>query len=204
MAQTTKREKNKKDPFRSESTLRACLIISLLFHSLVLISFHKIPILNFSIEEVHSYRVDLIRVPVEDLDLEKILDEELAKFEQAPEELDTEKIDFDTISLDTEDSRYMDYVRIIKRKILSSWSYPEAAKENLIEGNLTLMFSLSRDGRMTGIKIVKDSGFGILNNEAVYAVRSASPFPGFPDSITVSRLNVFAKFDYQLQSKKQD
>jgi outer membrane biosynthesis protein TonB len=42
----------------------------------------------------------------------------------------------------------------------------------------------------------------VLDREAERAIQSAAPFPPFPSTISVSRLNINVSFDYTLTKKK--
>jgi TonB family protein len=52
------------------------------------------------------------------------------------------------------------------------------------------------------MEITRSSGHEVLDREAERAVQSATPFPPFPSTITVSRLNINVSFDYTLSKKK--
>jgi protein TonB len=82
------------------------------------------------------------------------------------------------------------------------WTYPAEAKELLMEGSLMVIFSLNRDGTMIQIKVNKLSGYEILDKEAIRAIRSAAPFPPFPEHVTASRLNIRANFDYRITARR--
>ncbi len=144
--------------------------------------------------------MELIRPPVEDLetdDTSKTLIDN-RKEDESPTPSDTQ----DTISLDTKDKRYVSYAGLVKEEIMRHWQYPPQARAYLIEGNLMAIFTLARDGSMTRLDIIRASGHEILDQEVIRAIRKAAPFPPFPESITVNRLNIQASFDYRLTSKK--
>jgi TonB family protein len=181
--------------------MKITLIISLLFHLVLLLSFRNAFPLYPDSEDLRTYTVELIRPPVEDMDRQEKsngdIDKPKDKAKPVPEETQ------ETISLDTNDKRYVTYARVIKERIMMNWSYPPEAKKNLVEGRLLVLFSLSRDGALTRLDITKSSGYGILDQEAAKAIRNASPFPSFPEHITVSRLNVRATFDYCITTKRK-
>jgi len=180
--------------------MQVSLIISLFFHIILLLAFKKAFPLNWAVKEFRTYRVELIRPPVENIKADEIFESDVARIKQ--EQRPVPKEDQDTISLDTEDKRYVTYARIVKERITQHWRYPQEARENLIEGRLMVIFSLAREGNMTQIKIIKTSGYTILDEEAVRAIGLAAPFPPFPEHITVSRLNIKAAFDYQFTTRK--
>jgi TonB family protein len=179
--------------------MKVCLGISLLFHFGLLIGFQKaFPVWNS--QELRSYSVEIIRPPTEDLDKEDL--------KGSADSLDQEKEipstdSQDTISLDTKDERYIQYAGVIKMKIANNWIYPAEARLSLIEGEVIAVFSIVRDGSMTQIKIERGSGYDILDKEVLRAINTSVPFPSFPESIKVNRLNIKAKFDYRFSSTRK-
>lgn len=180
--------------------MRVCVTVSVLVHLVLLLTFQDAFPLYTTPEDLPTYEVELIRPPVEDLDRQEKADGDIqkarAESKPAPEETQ------DTISLDTDDKRYVTYARAIKEQIMARWSYPRQARDQLLEGRLLVVFSLNNQGSLTGLAVKDSSGHEILDQEATRAVRSAAPFPPFPEHITVSRLNVQASFDYFITSKR--
>jgi TonB family protein len=182
--------------------LRVSLVVSFVFHVIIILAIQKAFPFSFhwAGEELRTYRVELVRPPVEGLDINDISDTDISQIKE--EEPPSPDDDQETISLDTVDKRYISYAGIIKGGIIKHWKYPEEAKENLIEGKLMVIFSLAKQGNLTQIEIISSSGYEILDEEALRAVSAAAPFPTFPEHITVSRLNVKANFNYRLASRK--
>ena len=191
--------------FRSKPSspliMRISLVISFLSHFVLLLSFQDAFPLYTDSEELRTYEVELIRPPVEDLDREEKGAVDIAKpaGEADPPAEETQ----DTISLDTEDRRYVDYAQAVKERLSANWSYPQEARNQLIEGSLHVVFSLNKEGALTRLEISRSSGHEILDGEAAKAIRSASPFPPFPAHITVSRLNIEVDFDYRITTRRK-
>jgi TonB family protein len=180
--------------------MEASLIFSLFIHIILFSAFQKVFPFNWEKEELRTYRVELIRPPVEEADTEGIADDRFDHILK-PDSIDTD-VAQETISLETRDKRYVSYARVIKKEIMRQWAYPPEARENLIEGSLMVLFSLTSDGEMTRTEVTRGSGYEILDREVLRAIRDAAPFPPFPGSITVKRLNIKATFDYRLASQK--
>lgn len=180
--------------------MKICLIVSFFFHGVFVLAFHGAFPWAFAEEELRTYTVEFIRPPVEDLEKDDLSDGEMGKAEkeETPETAESQ----DTISLDTQDKRYVPYTRVIRDSIMRQWRYPPEARENLIEGKLLVLFSLGRNGDLQGVRILTSSGYAILDDEAVRAIRAANPFPSFPEHITVTRLNIKANIDYRIASRR--
>jgi len=179
--------------------MRISLVLSFACHLGIVLAVQKAFPLHWTFESPHAYRVELIRPPVDPLGPEGGGATNLAKV--IPPSRKPSDTTEDTISLDTSDKRYASYAGIIKAKIMGHWNYPSEARNNLLEGKLLLLFSLNREGRLLDLRILESSGYGVLDKEAMTAVRTAAPFPAFPSSVSVARLHVKAKFDYKLTAR---
>lgn len=182
----------------TERILRVCLIVSLAFHAVMVLSLQTAFPTYFS-DDFRIYRVELLRPPVDHMDLAEKPDTDISKPEAPPPSSEDTQ---DTISLDTEDKRYVTYAQAIKERIAGQWKYPQEARKKKLEGRLVALFSLNREGALTRMEITRSSGHDVLDREAERAVRSAAPFPPFPPTITVSRLNINVSFDYTLAKRK--
>ena len=180
------------------SIMRLCLLISLVFHAVVLAGFHRAFPIGWA-EPLRTYHVELFRPPIDqECEDRKLQGADLAG--PRPNDPPSKTVTEDTISLDTQDKRYSSYAKIIKEKLLRCWVYPAEAKDRLLEGTVLVVFTLTREGRLTETRILAPSPHFILNEEARRAIREAAPFPPFPGSVTVTRLNIKASFAYQLAS----
>lgn len=174
--------------------------ISFFFHLLFFLAAQQFFPVIWHTSELKTYRVELIRDAIDDIPIEKI--EKQNREDSLKKVVETDKDSEETISLDTRDTRYVSYARLIKKRLASCWGYPKEAKEQLIEGKSHVIFSLSRDGRLTNVLITGSSGHEILDREGMDAVSRAAPFPPFPGTITVGKLNINVTFDYRLTSTK--
>ena len=187
---------------QTERLLRICLMVSLAFHVVMVLTLQN-AIPTFLVgEDLRIYRVELLRPPVDDMDLAEKPDTDISKPEEPPAAKPPSEETQETISLDTEDKRYVTYAQAIKERIAAQWKYPQEARRKKLEGRLVALFSLNREGALTRMEITRSSGHEVLDREAERAVQSAAPFPPFPSTITVSRLNINVSFDYTLSKKK--
>lgn len=185
---------------RGLPVFKTALILSLAVHAVALAGFQKAFPYFLVSETLQTYHLELIRPPVDSFEKELSKRHEEARVNEEPPPPSEEPLE-DTISLNTTDQRYVDYAGLIKSRLLEHWNYPSEARVMLIEGRLLLVFSLSRDGAVQSVRILDSSGREILDNEAVRAVQSASPFPPFPEHVNLQRLNIRAVFDYRLTSR---
>ncbi len=107
----------------------------------------------------------------------------------------------DTISLNTRSFKYISYFTHIKRKIELVWEYPRLAVQLGEEGRLILRFTILKDGRLAGVKLIESSGYRLLDEEAIRAVKAAAPYPPIPDRLKKDHLNILANFTYTLGFK---
>lgn len=110
------------------------------------------------------------------------------------EEGDTGSLTGPTVSLDSQDSRFASYLLVVKRRIESVWSYPPEARG--LTGNLIVTFGITRDGHLSDLQLTQTSGIAPLDNEAIRAIRQATPFTPFPERMRFERLNIRAAFYY--------
>ena len=187
---------------RAERIPRLCLIVSLVFHAVLVFTLQTAFPTYLTGEDLRIYRVDLIRPPVEDLDMDVKPDTDISKPQEPVASQASSEDSQETISLDTDDKRYVSYAQAIKERIAGQWKYPQEARKKKLEGRLVALFSLNREGALIRLDITKTSGHDVLDREAESAIQSAAPFPPFPSTITVSRLNINVSFDYTLSKKK--
>jgi len=199
MALITKWKKNRAYTLpNGRVIIRISMLLSLLFHIGILIIAQQTFPINWFPEPLRTYHVELLRPPVDPIDDTETANADLAKIK--PDEKERPAEAEDTISLDTKDKRYTSYAKAIKARLMKHWEYPREARENLIEGKVLIVFSLNRHGHLKEIRILQPSGYDILNKEAERAIRSAVPYPPFPGSVSVARLNIKADFAYMLSA----
>ena len=103
-----------------------------------------------------------------------------------------------TVSLDSQDLKYVSYLSEIKKKIEPKWHYPERAKKIGLQGRLALYFSIVPDGHLDRLKLLSSSGHSLLDKEALKAVRVAAPYYPLPKRLKITRLNILATFEYRI------
>jgi protein TonB len=73
----------------------------------------------------------------------------------------------------------------LRRRIDSRKVYPQIAVRNGWEGRVLVEMHLEVDGRLAAVRLVAGSGYSILDEATITAVRLASPFPPIARVVTV-------------------
>lgn len=170
-------------------------LLSFLIHIFLFIAIQSIlPNILFE-SNLKVYQVDLMTPMAEELkESGKSSDYNDEKIEKNIETKAKEA----TISLDTGIEIYAPYARVIKEKIFYHWVYPLSARNEDMQGDLLVAFRIDSLGNLITCEIKKTSGYKILDNYALEAIKLANPFPPFPDSLDLQFLNINASFSYQL------
>ncbi len=90
-----------------------------------------------------------------------------------------------------------EYLALIQQKIGTYLFYPWEAKFKGWEGVVIVKFTLLRDGHLKELDIVKSSGYPLLDEAAVSAVRKASPYPSPEYYHQAEELEVILPINYQ-------
>lgn len=92
--------------------------------------------------------------------------------------------------------RYQD---MIKRKIQELRKYPRWAKKQGFQGVSVMSFLLNPSGAAQDVRLVRSSGFSILDKEAVATVKRASPFPPIPSTINQELIIIEVGLNFQIE-----
>ena len=93
----------------------------------------------------------------------------------------------------------LNYQKAVKKKIENCRKYPYWARKQGFEGTVHLKFTILFTGAVKDIKIIKSSGFNILDKEAISTIKRASPFPPIPEKINRSTLTIEVSLVFQLK-----
>jgi TonB family protein len=179
--------------------MKLSLAVSIAIHLIAFVAFKDTFSVDWLREPIRTYQVELIRPPLDQLEK---WEEQAANLNKAKDRPSSPpETAEDTISLDTRDEKYVPYAKVIRARLLQNWDYPAAARENLIEGKLLVLFTLTKEGHLAAFRILEPSGARILDEEALRTIRAAAPFPPFPASLGLARLHIKARFEYQLRNR---
>ncbi|HEX7630179.1 MAG TPA: energy transducer TonB [Candidatus Methylomirabilis sp.] len=101
-----------------------------------------------------------------------------------------------TIPMDSRNPRYLDYLGRLKARIQNEWGYPEEARRVGMGGELHMLFTLNKAGTLVNIRLLESSGYPVLDNEALRAVKAAAPFDPFPPQMGEEAFNILGTFHY--------
>ena len=91
------------------------------------------------------------------------------------------------------------YIGKIQRIIENAKQYPEVSRKAGREGKVKVQFTIFRDGTVDNIKLITQTPYPKLNQEAIDAVNRAAPFSGFPESMTKKSVKVILPFRFELR-----
>ena len=98
----------------------------------------------------------------------------------------------DSVTLDTDEFKFISYNRWLKIKVENVLRYPELAAISGFQGTLYIKFDIMKDGSLANLELLRSSGYRILDDEALRAIRSAAPFPPLPDEWGRDRYSIRA------------
>jgi protein TonB len=98
----------------------------------------------------------------------------------------------DSVTLDTDEFKFISYNRWLKIKVESVLRYPELAAMSGYQGTLYIKFDILKDGTLSNLELLKSSGYKILDDEALRAIRASAPFQPLPDDWHMERYSIRA------------
>ena len=112
---------------------------------------------------------------------------------------DNEKVGSEnSVTLDTRDLMYTAYLQGLKNRIELIWKYPESARQDGIQGDLVMKFSISKSGRVESVELIRSSGYPQLDDAAKRALMDADPFNPLPDNWKKDSFTITGTFVYRL------
>jgi len=93
----------------------------------------------------------------------------------------------------------MRYTDMIRQRIQEALVYPTAARKDGIEGKTYIKFTIDKYGNVLMVMLVRSSGSGLLDDAALKAIHSASPFPAIPEAIGKERMTFVQGLTFTLK-----
>lgn len=95
----------------------------------------------------------------------------------------------------TRDKTVNDYILLTRTAIQRAWTTPvELASPGAVKARIRINYAIKRSGALQSLKLVRGSGNTELDQTLLQAIRSAAPFPPFPDEIAAQSMLVRANF----------
>ena len=195
----------------NRNRFKSFLLLSTLIHLSIIIAL-PLSVNKKPLAKPKSFKVDLIRknpkmLKKQPKEIKNIIKEETKskRLKNPPEKKKPAKENITmqkeaTISLNARDAKYTSYLSHLRQKINDAWIYPEFAKKNKLEGEITLCFTLKSDGSLFDVIILSPSGQSILDQASISAIDNAGPFNSLPEKLNLSKLNVISTFIYQFEA----
>jgi len=125
-----------------------------------------------------------------------ITDKDLEKFAKVQEPSINKKEK--SITLDTDEFKYLSYLERLKYRIEYIWSYPERARVERLQGDLYIRFSIHKNGRLGSVQVLRSSGYDALDQGALQALKDSDPFWPLPESCDLDEFTITGHFVYYL------
>lgn len=90
------------------------------------------------------------------------------------------------------------YITELEKKIRKNWNPPRADVSNSVKTK----FKLSKDGSLVKCDIVQSSGKKTVDDAAISAIKSATPYKPFPENVKSDTIDVEFTFDYNVLAQK--
>ncbi len=102
------------------------------------------------------------------------------------------------ITFNTKDFRYHGYLQRLRERIEHIWRYPEDAARNGIYGDLYIRFTITKNGKLGSVELVRTSGHRSLDDAAIRALRDAEPYWPLPDEWGSDTFTITGHFVYSM------
>lgn len=93
-----------------------------------------------------------------------------------------------------------DYFSLVNAHLARNKRYPREARQARQEGVVTVRFTVSRDGRVSGATIRNSSGHELLDQATLDLLQRVSPLPRFPRSMTRDSVTLTLPIEYSLRT----
>lgn len=91
------------------------------------------------------------------------------------------------------------YLQRLREKVERVWQYPPQAAERGIYGDLYIKFTIDKKGRLVSIELMRTSGYRMLDDAALKALKEAEPYWPLPDNWQKEELTITGHFIYTLR-----
>jgi len=100
-----------------------------------------------------------------------------------------------TVDRSTRNKALNDYTLLTRDTIQRAWTTPTVLNTpTALKGRLSVNYVITRSGALDSLELVRGCENSDMNSTLLQAIRSAAPFPPFPDEITARKLLIRANF----------
>lgn len=103
-----------------------------------------------------------------------------------------------SITFDTTQYRYAEYMKKLKEKIETIWVYPPEARLRGIYGDLKIRFTIKKNGRLGAVVLMRTSGYKMLDDAAMKALKNGEPYWPLPDEWGMESYTILGHFVYNI------
>ena len=88
-----------------------------------------------------------------------------------------------------------DYTLLTRDAIQKAWTIPlDLSVPHALKGKISINYVISSNGSLESLELVRGSGHPEMDRSLVQAIRSAAPFPPFPEEVAADRIVIRANF----------
>ncbi len=102
------------------------------------------------------------------------------------------------VTFETKEYKFSGYMTRLKEKIESIWVYPPEAAERRIYGDLKIQFTIKKNGRLGEVRLIRTSGYKMLDDAAIKALKDGEPYWPLPDEWHMDSYTILGHFVYTL------
>jgi len=104
----------------------------------------------------------------------------------------------DTVWMDTQQDLLISFMRRFRSNIYGVWNYPESARMHNQQGSCLIRVTVDRKGNVTDVVLMESSGYRVLDDEAMLAVRQGATYGPLPRAYPNEYLHIMAFFQYHI------
>ncbi|MBW2689272.1 MAG: energy transducer TonB [Deltaproteobacteria bacterium] len=102
----------------------------------------------------------------------------------------------DTVWMDTQQDLLISFMRRFRTNIYNVWNYPDYAVRRNQKGTCLVRITVDRQGNVTDVLLLESSGYQVLDNETIRAVRAGATYGPLPRAYPNKDLKIIAFFQY--------
>ena len=179
--------------------LNKYIFISLIIHSLFLLSFNSVYTqkdISQIGEQGMQIQMVLMQDQIDESDNDGLTSDEKKVLKK--EEKQQQAIFDNRLQGDKTDKIYQSYYGVIRNMLDSNKKYPLLSLQRRQEGTPVVEFTILKNGEVVNLK-VNSSGHRLLDREAQKIVLKSSPFPPIPDSLGKNKIDLRVPINFSLQ-----